>query len=65
MKTIARKAEERQILLSEHQDAVVAAKFLASVSAAGDGQSNNGFTYGILMANELHLAAETRASLKK
>ena len=65
MKTIAREAEERQTLLGEHQDAVVTAKFLASISSAGDGQSNNGFTYGVLMANELHRAAEIRASLKK
>jgi CHAD domain-containing protein len=65
MKTIAREAEERQTLLGEHQDAVVAAKFLVSISAAGDGQSNNGFTYGVLMANELQRAAEIRASLKK
>jgi CHAD domain-containing protein len=64
MKTIAREAEERQTLLGEHQDAVVSARFLASISSAGDGQSNNGFTYGVLMANELHRAAEIRASLK-
>jgi len=65
MKSIAREAEERQTLLGEHQDAVVTAKFLASISSAGDGQSNNGFTFGVLMANELHRAAEIRASLKK
>jgi hypothetical protein len=40
--------------------------FLASISSAGDGQSReNGFTFKVLMANDLHHAAEIRASLKK
>lgn len=64
MKAIAREAEEMQTLLGEHQDATVSANFLATTSAAGDGRQVTGFTYGILMANELHRAAEIRASLR-
>ena len=37
MKAIAREAEEMQTLLGEHQDATVSANFLATTSAAGDG----------------------------
>ena len=65
MKAIAREAEEMQTLLGEHQDATVAANFLATTSAAGDEGQGTGFTYGILMANELNRAAEIRASLRK
>jgi CHAD domain-containing protein len=63
MKGIANKAKERQTLLGEHQDAVVAARFLATISAA-EGDSESGFTYGVLMADELHRAEEIRESLK-
>ena len=65
MKAIAREAEEMQTLLGEHQDATVAANFLATTSVAGDEGQGTGFTYGILMANELNRAAEIRASLMK
>jgi CHAD domain-containing protein len=62
MKAIAKEAEELQTLLGEHQDAVVAAEFLATIS---DGQAEqSGFTYGVLMANELNRAAQIRASLR-
>ena len=65
MKAVAREAEELQALLGEHQDAVVSASFLAKISAAGNGETaENGFTYGVLMANELHRAAEIRHSLR-
>ena len=65
MKAVAREAEELQELLGEHQDAVVSASFLAKISAAGNGETaENGFTYGVLMANELHRAAEIRRSLR-
>jgi CHAD domain-containing protein len=63
MKAVAREAEEFQTLLGEHQDATVSAKFLATMSADKDGETS-GFTYGILMANELNRAAEIRASLR-
>jgi CHAD domain-containing protein len=64
MKVIAKDAEELQTLLGEHQDAVVAADFLAKISAVG-GSETDGFTYGVLMANELNRAAHIRASLHK
>ena len=62
MKSIEREAEELQTVLGEHQDATVSAKFLATISADRDGQID-GFTYGILMANELNRAAQIRASV--
>jgi CHAD domain-containing protein len=65
MKGIVRDATDLQTLLGEHQDAVVAANFLATMSAASDGASgHSGFTYGVLMANELNRAAEIRESLR-
>ena len=64
MKAIARDAEELQTLLGEHQDAIVAAEFLARLSADNEAEES-GFTYGLLMANELHRAAEIRAGLRK
>jgi CHAD domain-containing protein len=66
MKSIARDAMEVQTLLGEHQDAVVAADFLSKMSAASNGESSgSGFTYGVLMANELNRAADIRESLRK
>jgi CHAD domain-containing protein len=64
MKAIARDAEELQTVLGEHQDAVIAAGFLAKLSEDKEPEGS-GFTYGILMANELHRAAEIRAGLRK
>jgi CHAD domain-containing protein len=64
MKAIAKEAEQLQTLLGEHQDAVVAADFLAKLSE-GSQTNESGFTYGILMANELQRAAEIRAGLRK
>ena len=63
MKAVARKAKKLQTLLGEHQDAVVAANFLSTISAASDGE-NGSFTYGVLVANELNRAAEIRESLR-
>jgi CHAD domain-containing protein len=64
MKAVARKAKRLQTLLGEHQDAVVGANFLATISAPSDGENGEtGFTYGVLMANELHRAANIRESL--
>ncbi|HEY6685832.1 MAG TPA: CYTH and CHAD domain-containing protein [Propionibacteriaceae bacterium] len=64
MKSIARDAQEIQTLLGEHQDAVVAATFLATRSADEDIEAGSAFTYGVLMANELNRAAEIRASVR-
>ena len=64
MKAVAREAEEMQTLLGEHQDAVVTANFLAKISADGEVEARSGFTYGILIANELNRAANIRASVK-
>jgi CHAD domain-containing protein len=63
MKSVARDAEELQTVLGEHQDAVVAATFLAKISAGGEIGPGSAFTYGILMANELNRAAKIRRSL--
>ena len=65
MKQIAQDAKELQTLLGEHQDSVVAAEFLARMSSADNVAAGESvFTYGILMANELHRAAAIRASLR-
>ena len=64
MKGIARDAKQLQTLLGEHQDAVVAAQFLGTISEAADGEAAEAaFTYGVLMANELRRAADIRQSL--
>jgi len=39
MKCIAQKAKSCKTLLGEHQDAVVAANFLATISAPPDGEN--------------------------
>ena len=44
--------------------ATVTANFLATISSRGGGSEGTGFTYGILMANELNRAAQIRASLR-
>ena len=65
MKSVAKDAEDLQTLLGEHQDAVVSAKFLASLSSSSNGETGeSGFTYGILMADELHRATDIRRALK-
>ncbi len=65
MKRITRNAKDLQTLLGEHQDAVVAANFLSTISAAaGEENSDSGFTYGVLVANELNRAAHIRQSLR-
>jgi CHAD domain-containing protein len=66
MEGIARYAKELQTLLGEHQDAIVAANFLATMSGGADGEAGGStFTYGVLVANELHRAVDIRASLKR
>ncbi len=65
MKHIARDAKELQTLLGEHQDSIVAAEFLARMSSADNVATRESvFTYGVLMANELHRAAAIRQSLR-
>jgi CHAD domain-containing protein len=65
MKGIAQDAKKLQALLGEHQDCMVAADFLARISAAGNWETGeSGFTYGVLMADELHRAADIRELLR-
>jgi CHAD domain-containing protein len=64
MKAIERHAKKVQTQLGEHQDAIVAANFLATLSGSDDRNEDSGFTYGILMANELYRAADIRQSLR-
>jgi CHAD domain-containing protein len=65
MKSVAHDAKDLQTLLGEHQDAVVAANFLSTISAAPDRENgDSGFTYGILVADELNRAANIRESLR-
>ena len=44
MKSIARDAQEMQTLLGEHQDAAVAAMFVAATSADEDIEAGSAFT---------------------
>ena len=58
--------KELQSLLGEHQDSVVSATFLRRAgAAAGSSGEQNGFTYGILLAQEWQRAADIRRKLEK
>jgi CHAD domain-containing protein len=59
---IASQAKHLQTVLGDHQDAIVAAKFL-STAARSNGDEGSAFTYGVLLANELAEAARIRAEL--
>jgi CHAD domain-containing protein len=59
---IASEAKHLQTVLGDHQDAIVAAEFLAT-AARSNGAAASAFTYGVLMANELAAAARIRAEL--
>lgn len=60
--SVAKKAKKQQTRLGDHQDAMMAADFLRRLGAAdGSTPGHNGFTYGLLMANELTEAAAIRA----
>jgi CHAD domain-containing protein len=63
MKAAAQQGEKMQTVLGEHQDAIVAANFLATMSADGEIDAGSAFTLGVLMANELNRAAKIRASV--
>lgn len=55
--------QELQDILGEHQDGVVAAELLRRLAAGTAGSSEeNGFTYGLLYAQELSRAEQSRAS---
>jgi len=61
---IAAAAKQRQTVLGDHQDLVVAAGFLRRLGArAGTRPGHNGFTYGLLMARVEEQAARIRAGL--
>lgn len=58
---VLRSTTELQTLLSEHQDSVVSAEFLQRLGAqAGADGAPNGFTYGILLAQEWQRAQRIR-----
>ncbi|SDS26611.1 CHAD domain-containing protein [Friedmanniella luteola] len=61
----ARRAEELQTQLGEHQDSVVTAAFLLRAgAAAGARRGHNGFTYGLLLADERQRATEVRRRVR-
>ncbi len=61
-----RQGKKLQKLLGEHQDSVVSADFLRSQgAAAGTSAEQNGFTYGILLAQEWQRARDIRRQLKR
>jgi CHAD domain-containing protein len=47
-----------QTQLGEHQDSVVSAAFLRRLGAEGAGEGHNGFTYGLLLAQEWQRAEQ-------
>ncbi len=58
---LTKRFQEIQDILGDHQDGVVAAALLRRLGAATAGQpGENGFTYGILYAQELHRAERSR-----
>jgi CHAD domain-containing protein len=62
---VVRKAKHLQTELGEHQDAMVSAGYLARLgAAAGSSNGHNGFTYGVLMANELATAERIRRAYR-
>ena len=60
-KNSVKRYQDLQDILGDHQDGVVAADLLRRI-AAGTAQypDENGFTYGLLYAQELHRAQESR-----
>ena len=57
--------QDLQDILGDHQDGVVAADLLRRI-AAGTAQypDENGFTYGLLYANEIHRSEASRAQAR-
>lgn len=54
--------KDLQTLLGEHQDSVVSAEILRRLGAnAGPTSGTNGFTYGVLLAQQLQGSAQSRA----
>lgn len=61
-----KRLKKLQTLLGEYQDSVVSAEFLRRMGAeAGADGDQNGFTYGILLAQEWARAEKTRKKVKK
>lgn len=58
-------AKKLQKLLGEHQDSVVCAAFLRREGAAAGGSGQNGFTYGILLAEEWQRAEHIRKKVHR
>ena len=60
-KRLARRMKGLQDTLGEHQDAVTAGALLIELATAADSAGENGFTYGVLLAEE-HAAARAARS---
>jgi CHAD domain-containing protein len=58
--SLARHITKLQDLLGEFQDSVVAAELLRRLAADAAGQGEDGFTYGVLVAEERQHAQEAR-----
>ena len=50
MKRVARDAKQMQTLLGERQDAIAQRHASLAIVSAPEGDSESGFTYGVLMA---------------
>ncbi len=61
---VVEQTKELQALLGEHQDSVVSVEILRRLGvSAGSEPGTNGFTYGVLLAQQLHGSAESRAEV--
>jgi len=56
---VAKRASRLQTLLGEHQDAVVATEQLRRIADQVSDEGQNAFTYGILVADQRRIAANT------
>lgn len=61
---IAKRAKTIQTLLGDHQDSVVSRTYLVQQADAATAAGEDTFTYGLLYAREVDLAAERRAALR-
>ncbi len=61
---VVEETKELQTLLGEHQDSVVSAEILRRLgAAAGTTPGMNGFTYGVLLAQQLESSVRSRAEV--
>jgi CHAD domain-containing protein len=63
--SLAKDTAKLQDLLGEFQDSVVAAELLRRLATDAAGQGGDGFTYGVLVAEERQRAEQARRRARK